>query len=65
GQILDKIVIDISKKDFIIGLLYIAVSRIRTLEGIIFNESFEIYILRIRNTMIYTYKAIDICKRIP
>ncbi|KHE79977.1 hypothetical protein GE21DRAFT_1219551, partial [Neurospora crassa] len=61
---LDKVVYDILKKDFAIGLLYIAISRTRTIKGIIFDESFEINVLRVKNTKTHIYRIIDIVKRI-
>ncbi|KHE80027.1 hypothetical protein GE21DRAFT_1219311, partial [Neurospora crassa] len=61
---LDKVIYNISKKDFTIGLLYIAISRTRTINSIIFNKSFEINILRVRNTKTHTHRATDITKRI-
>ncbi|KAL0465904.1 hypothetical protein QR685DRAFT_451740, partial [Neurospora intermedia] len=60
---LDKVIYNISKKDFIVRLLHMAVSRIRTIKGIIFNESFKINILRGKYTKIYIYRVIDIVKR--
>ncbi|KAK3486442.1 uncharacterized protein B0T23DRAFT_324704, partial [Neurospora hispaniola] len=61
---LDKVVYNILKKDFIIGLFYIVVSRTYTIKGIIFNKSFEINALCVTNTKIYIYTAIDIVRRI-
>ncbi|KAK1780614.1 hypothetical protein QBC45DRAFT_323222, partial [Copromyces sp. CBS 386.78] len=48
GQIFDKAIYDISKKDFAARLLYITISRIRTLQNIIFKEIFEFNSLRIK-----------------
>ncbi|KAL0466819.1 hypothetical protein QR685DRAFT_449969, partial [Neurospora intermedia] len=62
---LDKVIYNILKKDFIARLLYIAISRTRTIKGIIFNESFEINSLRIRNTNTYIYRTTNIVKYIP
>ncbi|KHE78767.1 hypothetical protein GE21DRAFT_1222531, partial [Neurospora crassa] len=61
---LDKVIYDISKKDFTAGLLYIAVSYTRTINSIIFNKSFNIDTLQSKNTKTYTYRTIDIIRRI-
>ncbi|KAK1773043.1 hypothetical protein QBC45DRAFT_340778, partial [Copromyces sp. CBS 386.78] len=50
---------------FTLDLLYIAVSRIKTLEGIIFKYPFEFATLRIKNTKFSIYRNINITKRIP
>lgn len=41
GTTLDRAVVDISHRDFQPGLTYVAVSRVRTLEGIMFDAAFD------------------------
>jgi len=41
GLSLDKAVLNIAKKDFSPGLTYVAVSRVKTLQGILFDEPFD------------------------
>ena len=41
GATLDQAVLDISGKDFQLGLTYVAVSRVKTLQGILFDAPFE------------------------
>ncbi|KAK1783405.1 hypothetical protein QBC45DRAFT_316852, partial [Copromyces sp. CBS 386.78] len=47
------------------GLLYIAVSRIKTLEGIIFEYPFEFATLRAKNIKFSIYRTINIAKYTP
>jgi ATP-dependent exoDNAse (exonuclease V) alpha subunit len=41
GLTLDKAVLDLSEKDFVAGLSYVGVSRMKTLNGIMFRTDFE------------------------
>jgi ATP-dependent DNA helicase PIF1 len=41
GMTLDRVVLNISKPDFAPGLTYVAVSRCKTLQGILFEEPFD------------------------
>ena len=42
GMTVDRAVLDISPPDFALGLSYVAVSRVRSLGGIMFEESFDL-----------------------
>uniref|UniRef100_A0A4E9ER58 ATP-dependent DNA helicase n=1 Tax=Gibberella zeae TaxID=5518 RepID=A0A4E9ER58_GIBZA len=42
GTTLDKAVADISQKDFTSGLTYVTISRVKTLQGIMFESSFDL-----------------------
>ena len=46
GATLDQAVVDISVKDFQPGLTYVAVSRVRSLQGIMFDRQFDLDSLR-------------------
>ena len=41
GLTLDKAVLDIRAKDFSLGQTYVAISRVRTVRGLMFNKSFD------------------------
>ena len=41
GVTVDKAVLNIAKKDFVVGLTYVAVSRVKTLGGILFETPFD------------------------
>ncbi|EME76813.1 uncharacterized protein MYCFIDRAFT_147649, partial [Pseudocercospora fijiensis CIRAD86] len=43
GIIVDKAVLDISRKDFILGLTYVGTSRVRGPRDIIFKATFNFY----------------------
>ena len=42
GLTLDKVVLDISTKDHSLGLTYVAISRVRTVQGLMFEKPFHI-----------------------
>ena len=42
GLTIDKVVLDISTKDHSLGLTYVAISRVRTVQGLMFKKSFHI-----------------------
>ena len=42
GLTLDKVVLDISTKDHSLGLTYVAISCVRTVQGLMFKKSFHI-----------------------
>ena len=41
GMTVEKAVLNLSSRDFVPGLSYVAVSRVKTLRGILFEESFD------------------------
>ena len=63
GATLDLAVVDISVKDRQSGLTYVAVSRIKTLQGILFDKPFDFDCLRIRGNAGHTAQASDIVHR--
>ena len=38
---MDRAVLDLTERDFAVGLSYVAVSRVKTLGGILFKQSFD------------------------
>ena len=43
GLTLDKVVMDIADKDFTPGLTYVAVSRVRSIRGLLFDREFAFH----------------------
>ncbi|KAK3400936.1 hypothetical protein B0T20DRAFT_349052, partial [Sordaria brevicollis] len=60
---LNKAILNIFKKQFAVSLSYIAVFRVRTLEGIIFNKPFKIDTLRLLKKNIIKDKLYNKVKR--
>ncbi|KAL2166384.1 hypothetical protein VTG60DRAFT_2813 [Thermothelomyces hinnuleus] len=65
GATLDRAVLDISDKDFQPGLTYVAVSRVKTLQGIMFDTAFDLSALRVQASANHTARAEDIARRLP
>jgi hypothetical protein len=65
GTTLDKAILDISEKDFTPGLTYVAVSRVKTLQGVMFDCTFDLQALRIQASTNYTARAENIIRRLP
>jgi ATP-dependent exoDNAse (exonuclease V) alpha subunit len=42
GLTLDRAVLDISKKDFAVGLTYMVISRVRTVDSLMIDQEFHI-----------------------
>jgi len=42
GMTVDRAVLDLSRPDFALGMSYVAVSRVRSLDGVLFEESFDL-----------------------
>ncbi|KPM39851.1 hypothetical protein AK830_g6688 [Neonectria ditissima] len=63
GTTLDRAVADISLRDFQSGLTYVTVSRVKTLQGIMFDSAFDLSDLRARSRAIYDARGIDIARR--
>jgi ATP-dependent exoDNAse (exonuclease V) alpha subunit len=42
GLTLDRAMIDISKKDFAVGLTYVTISRVRTIDSLMIDHEFHI-----------------------
>ena len=41
GMTLDQVVLSLAERDFAAGLTYVAISRVKTLNGILFDEPFD------------------------
>ncbi len=65
GATLDQVVLDISEKDFQPGLTYVAVSRVKTLQGILFDASFNFSALRVQSNVNNVARAENIGRRVP
>jgi hypothetical protein len=65
GATLDKAVLDISEKDFQPGLTYMAVSRVKTLQGVMFDTAFDLSALRVQRNPNHAARAEDIARRLP
>jgi ATP-dependent exoDNAse (exonuclease V) alpha subunit len=63
GTTLDRAVADISGRDFQAGLSYVAVSRVKSLQGIMFDAYFDIDHLRARTSATFDSRARDIERR--
>jgi ATP-dependent DNA helicase PIF1 len=48
GITVERAVLNLSSRDFVPGLSYVAVSRVKTLRGILFEESFDYERFRVR-----------------
>jgi hypothetical protein len=61
----EKAVLNLVEKDFALGLAYVGVSRVKTLNGLMFEESFDLS--RFRSLESYTEKmrAEDVERRRP
>jgi hypothetical protein len=63
GMTVHQAVLNISRKDFSLGLSYVAVSRVRTLDGILFEESFDLERFKPANSLTKTLRAADVLRR--
>lgn len=64
GATLDMAVLDISGRDFQSGLTYVAVSRVKTLEGIMFDAPFDLSDLRLKEGVFHEARAQDFVRRL-
>jgi ATP-dependent exoDNAse (exonuclease V) alpha subunit len=65
GATLDRAVVDISCKDFQPGLTYVAVSRVRSLQGVMFDRQFDLDSLQSNAIATITTREEDRLRRIP
>ena len=66
GITAEKIVTKIAQKDHVIGLSYIAISRVKTLRGLLFEESFNFYPFKTKApSKTETMRLADYAKRLP
>ncbi|EAQ87096.1 hypothetical protein CHGG_03715 [Chaetomium globosum CBS 148.51] len=63
GMTVEKAVVDISERDFQPGLLYVAVSRVKTLQGVIFDVPFDLSALRQRSRESFEAREQDLWRR--
>jgi len=63
GLTLDKAVLDISEKDFAVGLSYVAVSRLKTIDGIMFKKDFGMSRFQVQPSIIRRLRNLDKEKR--
>ena len=63
GLSLDRAVLDLSEKDFTPGLTYVAISRVRSLEGILFEGSIDYQRLRFAKSETQVMRATDAALR--
>ena len=63
GLTVDKAVLNISKKDFAPGLTYVAISRVKSLRGLLFLEPFPIARLKVRTSELTQARESDRLKR--
>ncbi|KAK3490424.1 uncharacterized protein B0T23DRAFT_317932, partial [Neurospora hispaniola] len=64
GSTLNIAILDILKRDFQVGLTYVACSRVKTLQGLIFDTPFDLSALRIIFNYIFVMKAINKVRRL-
>lgn len=65
GATLDRAVLDISDRDFTAGLTYVAISRVKALQGVMFDSTFDLQALRIQANANHAARAEDIARRLP
>ena len=63
GLTLDRAVLDLTKKDFAIGLTYVAVSRVRTVDGLMIDHDFSMGRFEQGPSFLRTMRAEDKSRR--
>jgi ATP-dependent exoDNAse (exonuclease V) alpha subunit len=63
GMTVHQAVLNISRKDFSLGLSYVAVSRVKTLDGILIEESFDFERFKPSDSLTKTQRAADVIRR--
>ena len=63
GATLEKAVLDISQRDFQSGLTYVAASRVKSLQGLMFDVPFSLDQLRVKRDMTGIFRAKDYRRR--
>ena len=66
GITAEKIVTNIAQKDHVIGLSYVAISRVKTLRGLLFEEPFDFSRFKTKGaSKTETMRLADYAKRLP
>jgi ATP-dependent DNA helicase PIF1 len=65
GITVEKAVMNLVEKDFALGLAYVAVSRVKSLNGLMFEESFDLSRFRNKEGYIERMRAKDAKRRRP
>ena len=63
GLTLSRVVLNIDQKEHCLGLSYIAISRVKTLDGLIFESPFDFSRFNSHNTPIARDRELDITYR--
>ncbi|RFU33151.1 hypothetical protein B7463_g3183, partial [Scytalidium lignicola] len=63
GITVEKVVLNLAEKDFAPGLSYVAVSRVKTLDGLMFEESFDYSRFKTKETNTQRWRLADIQRR--
>jgi hypothetical protein len=63
GITLKKAVMNLAEKDFAPGLSYVAVSRVKTLDGLMFEESFDYSRFKAKESNIHRWRLADLQRR--
>jgi len=61
----DKIVTNVAEKDHVVGLTYVAVSRVKTLKGLLFEEPFDYNRFQMAPSKTETMRLADYARRLP
>jgi ATP-dependent DNA helicase PIF1 len=63
GATLEKAVLDISQRDFQSGLTYVAISRVTSLQGLMFDVPFSLDQLQVKRDITGIFRAKGYCRR--
>jgi ATP-dependent exoDNAse (exonuclease V) alpha subunit len=63
GLILSRVVLNIDQKEYYLGLSYIAISRVKTLDRLMFESPFDFSHFTVHNTPITQDQELDISVR--
>jgi hypothetical protein len=64
-MIVEKAILNLVEKDFALELAYVGVSRVKTLNGLMFEESFDLSRFRSPESYIEKMRAKDVERRRP
>jgi ATP-dependent DNA helicase PIF1 len=63
GLTLSRVVLDIDQKEHCLGLTYVAVSRVKSLQGLMFESSFDYSRFTGQNSPVAQDRELDLCFR--